>query len=55
VASRNTAPGTPHTLRINLDATGCERYTADGAVDFPATIDAILDDEARIRASWERK
>jgi len=44
--------GVPHALRITFDANGCERYLPDGAFDFPATLDAILDDEKKIRATW---
>lgn len=44
--------GKPHRLQINLNVEGCERFLPDGAIDFPATIRAVLDDEQRIQDSW---
>ena len=48
-------PGKAHDLIIKLRADGCEKYRGDGAVDFPATLDAILDDEVRIQADWKTR
>ena len=47
-------PGVPHAIEIRLDCTGCEKYLPDGAVNFPATIRAALDDEQRIQDSWRK-
>ncbi len=39
---------TPKSLRLTLNCEGCEQYRPDGAVDFAATIRAVLDDEIRL-------
>jgi hypothetical protein len=48
-------PGKPHKLQISLNVEGCEQYSPDGAIDFPATIRAVLDDEQQIQDSWAEK
>jgi len=41
----SSGPGSPKTVLLKIDVTGCDRYDAKGAPDFKATLEAALDDE----------
>jgi hypothetical protein len=49
----SSGPGKPKVMVIRIDLEGCERWNDDGSPDFPAALDAAMDDEPRGAATGE--